>query len=330
MTLTALRALLIAALGATLVQAQTPAPSMPKGTNVLLGRVVEMGTDAPVGGAMVTLIGHFDASGKPATPSPMARGPESPPSLSVMTTADGYFVFRNLPAGLFTAATRAHGYMNNDFPPTVVEIGDSQKPTELQLRVWKYAAIGGRVVDERGEPVTGIPVSALRRVASGGGVLLRRAATGMTDDRGVYRISQLEPGDYVAGVLSTTTTLPVSVAAALDPSAANRSTYTAMRSELIQSGFARTYGCPTCISNSHEGHHVGGFVLQRPGAPLPPAPDGRPLGFANTFYPGTSRARDAIVVLARIGRVAHGPRPVRADSRLPSPSPACSPGPTGR
>ena len=141
MTLTALRVLLIAALGATLLQAQAPAPPMPSGTNVLLGRVVEIGTDAPVGGAMVTLIGHFDASGKPSTPSPIARGPESPPSLSVMTTADGYFVFRNLPAGLFTAATRAHGYMNNDFPPTVVEIRDSQKPTELQLRVWKYAAI---------------------------------------------------------------------------------------------------------------------------------------------------------------------------------------------
>ena len=186
--------------------------------------------------------------------------------------------------------------MDNDFPPTVVEIRDSPHSTELELRVWKYAAIGGRVVDERGEPVTGVPVSALLRVASGSGVLLRHAATGLTDDRGVYRISQLEPGDYTAGVLSTTTTLPASVAAALDPSAANRTTYSAMRLELIQSGFARTYGCPTCISNSHEGHHVGGFVLQRPGAPLPPAPDGRPLGFANTFYPGTSQPREATVV----------------------------------
>lgn len=294
MTLTAPRVLVFAALGATLVQAQAPAPSMPSGTNVLLGRVVEIGTDAPVGGAMVTLIGHFDASGKPATPDPLRR--ELPPSLSVMTTADGYFVFRNLPTGLFTATARAFGYMSQDFPPTVVEIRDSQKPTEMQLRVWKYAAIGGRVVDERGEPVTGVPVSALRRVASSTGILLRRVATGLTDDRGVYRISELAPGDYVAGVLSTTTTLPASVAAALDPSAANRTTYSAMRSELIQSGFGRTYGCPTCISNSHEGHHVGDFVLQRPGAPLPPAPDGRPLGFANTFYPGTSRARDAIVV----------------------------------
>jgi hypothetical protein len=178
----------------------------------------------------------------------------------------------------------------------MVEIRDSQKPAELQVRIWKYAAIGGRVVDERGEPVTGIPVTALRRVASGSGVLLRRVAAGLTDDRGVYRISQLTPGAYVAGILATTTTLPASVAAALDPSAANRATFSAMRLQLIQSAFGRTYGCPTCISNSNEGLHIGDFVMQRPGAPLPPAADGRPLGFANTFYPGTSRPQDAAVI----------------------------------
>ena len=98
MTRTALRALLFVALGATLLRAQAPAPPMPAGTNVLLGRVLEVGTDAPVGGAMVTLIGHFDASGKPAALSPIV-GREVPPTLNVMTTADGYFVFRNLPAG---------------------------------------------------------------------------------------------------------------------------------------------------------------------------------------------------------------------------------------
>ena len=68
MTRTALRTLLVAALSSTLVQAQGPAPPMPAGTNVLVGRVVEVGTDAPVGGAIVTLTGHFDAAGKPATP----------------------------------------------------------------------------------------------------------------------------------------------------------------------------------------------------------------------------------------------------------------------
>jgi len=271
---------------------------MPAGTNVVLGRVIEVGTDAPVGGAIVTLTGHFDAAGKPAAPTLGVRATELPPVVNVMTTADGYFVFRNLPAGMFTAAIRALGYMNSDFPPTLIEIRDSQKPTEVQFRVWRFAAIGGRVVDEHGEPVAGILVSALRRVSTGGDVMLSRAGAGLalTDDRGEYRIAQLPPGDYTAGIFSTTTTLPESVAAALDPSVANRENYMATNRELRQSGFFRTWGCPTCISNSHEGHHVGGFVLQRPGVPLPPAPDGRPLGYANTFYPGTTRAADATTV----------------------------------
>jgi hypothetical protein len=114
MTQAPLRVLVLAALGATLLDAQalTVLP-MPKGTNTLLGRVVEIGNDAPVSGAIVTVIGHFDASGKPAAPDLTSR--EMPPSLNLMTTADGYFVARNLPAGRFTVVTRAHGYMNNEF-----------------------------------------------------------------------------------------------------------------------------------------------------------------------------------------------------------------------
>ncbi|MCC7044566.1 MAG: carboxypeptidase regulatory-like domain-containing protein [Acidobacteria bacterium] len=291
----ALRVLLATALASSVVQAQAPAP-MPDGTNVVLGRVTEIGNNTPVGGAIVTLAGHFDASGRPATPNPGAFGPDLPPSVNVMTTADGYFVVRKLPAGLFTATTRAFGYFNSDFPPTIIELRDSPRPTEVDLRVWKHAAIGGRVVDERGEPIAGIPVSVLRPVASGSGMLLRHIATGLTDDRGEYRLSNLTPGDYAVGVLSTPTTLPSGVAAGLDPSTANREAFLAMSAQLRQSGLLRTYGCPICVSSSHEGHHVSGFVLQRPGLLLPPAPDGRPLGFASTFYPGTTRAADAGVV----------------------------------
>ena len=292
-----LRSLLLAALGTTFAHAQTPVVSMPAGTNVVLGRVIEVGTDAPVGGAIVSLTGHFNAAGKPAAPALGVRATELPPVVNVMTTADGYFVFRNLPAGTFTAAIRALGYVNSDFPPTLVEVRENQKPTEVQFRVWKFAAIGGRVVDERGEPVAGVLVNALRRAPAGGGVLNPSGAgPALTDDRGEYRITQLPPGEYTAGIFSTTTTLPESVAAALDPSVVNRDNYMAMTAELRQSGFFRTWGCPTCISNSHEGHHVAGFVLQRPGVPLPPAPDGRPLGFANTYYPGTTRAADATTV----------------------------------
>ena len=297
MSQAALRVICVVALGVALAHAQIPtAAPMPKGTNTLLGRVVEMGTETPVAGAIVTVIGHFNASGRPATPDAGSR--DLPPSVNLMTTAEGYFVARNLPAGRFSIVTRALGYLNNEFPPSVVEVRDNPKPTEMQLRVWKHAAIGGRVVDERGEPVSGVLVFALRRLATASGVIMRRAGsvTGMTDDRGVYRISQLPPGEYTAGILSTTTTLPGGVAAALDPSAANRDSYNEINAELRVSGFFRTWGCPECISSSHEGHHVGGLVLQRPGSYLPPAPDGRPLGFANTYYPGTSRASEATLI----------------------------------
>jgi protocatechuate 3,4-dioxygenase beta subunit len=279
------------------LHAQAPAPAMPAGTNVLLGRVVEVGTNAPVGGVIVTLTGYFDASGRPArVQQRVGLEPVPLPSKTVMTTPGGDFVFRDLPAGSFSVATRAPGYVEDDYPLTVIELRDNPKPTVVRVRVWKYAVIGGRVVDERGEPVTGIPVTAMQRVVTGGSVQLQNVADELTDDRGVYRIAQLPPGEYVAGVLSSATTLPESVAGAFDPSAGNRDTYNEMRRTLLQSGFTRTYGCPTCISNSHEGHHVNGFVLQRPGVPLPPAPDGRPLGFANTYYPGTTRLSDATAI----------------------------------
>jgi hypothetical protein len=295
MTQNVLRTFLFAVLGAALVHgAPAQAPAMPPGTNVLLGRVVEIGSDAPVGGALVTVIGHFDASGKPATPSPADR--DTPLSVNVMATPDGYFVVRNLPAGRFTATTRAFGYLNNDYPPTVLEIRDSQKPTEVQLHLWKYAAMAGRVVDDQSEPITGVVVSALRRISTGGNPTFRRVANGITDDRGEYRLSQLDPGDYVVGVLSTTTSLPENVAAAFDPSPSNRDVLSAMRTQLIQSGFIRTWGCPICISNGDEGYHAGGFVLQRQGSPFHVAPDGRLLGFANTFYPGMSDLRGATMV----------------------------------
>ena len=58
---------LVVALAATLAgHAQQGAPvPIPKGTNVLLGRVLDVGGDTPVGGAIVTIVGFFDGTGRP-------------------------------------------------------------------------------------------------------------------------------------------------------------------------------------------------------------------------------------------------------------------------
>jgi hypothetical protein len=223
-----------------------------------------------------------------------------------MTTADGYFVFRDLPAGRFRVTVRALGYVNSDFPMKVIELGDSEKLSSVTMRLWAHAAIGGRVIDERGEPVLGMLVNALRRATTGAGVMLSGAGTGVTDDRGVYRIAQLAPGDYVVGVLSTTMTLPVNVAGAMDPSPANRDSYVAMSSELSRAGLFRTYGCPTCWASSSDGIRIGEFVLQRLGPALPLAPGGQPLSFSNALYPGTSNPTEAAVITLASGETRTG------------------------
>ena len=300
-----LRTLLLLVLFAGAAGAQAPVvPPAGTGTNALLGRVVEVGTDTPVAGAVVTLTGPFVLATAPREAVPLANitgGSVAAPSVNVMTTGDGYFVVRNLPSGLFTAAVRAAGYVNSDAPPTIIEVRDSPRPTEHTVRLWRFAAIGGRVTDDHGEPLTGIQVTALSRVGSGNAIGLRPVATELTDDRGEYRIARLTPGDYAVGVLSTTSTVPEDVAAALDPTPANREGASAMSRELIDSLFSRTFGCSTCLNPPNEGQHAGGFVLSRPSLTLPPGPDGRPLGFTNTYYPGTSRPAESGAIVLRSG-----------------------------
>ena len=59
------------------------------------------------------------------------------------------------------------------------------------------SVITGTVLDEHGEAVPGTPVRALRYVMQSGQRTLQSAGSGQTDDRGVYRIYGLQPGDYL-------------------------------------------------------------------------------------------------------------------------------------
>ena len=88
---------LVSALTATL-QAQAPAPDA-NGGHVVLGRVLDVVTDMPIAGAIVTI--------STANADPSRRDPGS---RSVLTTSDGYFVVRGLAAGKYAASAAAFGY----------------------------------------------------------------------------------------------------------------------------------------------------------------------------------------------------------------------------
>ncbi len=178
--------------------AQGPA-TQPAGTGIIVGQVVEAGTGRPVGGAVATIGG--------------------PARAQAMTGADGRFVFRDLPKGTFTITAAKGGYIDGGHgrrrpngPTQPIELADGERAGVLSLPMWRHGAISGTIVDEAGESVVGLTVRVMRRNIISGRRVFAMGAQATTDDRGMYRIPALIPGDYTVVVVSTQTSVPASTA----------------------------------------------------------------------------------------------------------------------
>jgi len=165
-----------------------------------------------------------------------ARGAGGPPSgeQRILTGSDGRFVFHTLPPGQYQLSAALNGYASSlatqagppglamlmaggrgaaANPPSSYAIKESETITDVKLRLWKFAAVTGTVVDDAGEPAVGISVQAMRRTVIGGRARYAPAGMGRTDDRGLYRIGGLLPGDYLIVTPQTQIAVP---AATLD------------------------------------------------------------------------------------------------------------------
>jgi hypothetical protein len=179
-----------------------------QGTSVILGRVVDAGTSAPVPGATVILLAPAAESGRE----------------DVIADSEGRFVFHSLVQGYYRLQAYKAGFVWAEYgqpwpegPFQQLYVSPGQPITEATMRMWKPAAIGGIVLDEAGEPAVGVQVRALQVTIAGGRRLLRPAspaADSLTDDRGVYRIGNLSPGRYYLMAPSTVESAPISTAAA--------------------------------------------------------------------------------------------------------------------
>jgi hypothetical protein len=262
-----------------------------------------MGTDQPVGGAVVTLTGFFDATGKTPERWPQSTfsAPTSIPQFA-MTTTDGYFFFRNLPAGRYSIGANAFGYVADTYPIHLVELQDRNTPTEVPLRLWKTGAISGMVIDDRGEPVVGATVIAFRCETRTSGLALRGGTVDVdTNDRGEYRLAQLPPGRYVVVVTSSSLSLPATLGSAIDASASNRDESWAITTALLKGG-----GAAGIVGGSGEGQRLGDVVLKRSGPPPVLSPGGRLLTYATTLYPGTANPAEATVITIGSGEARSG------------------------
>ena len=186
------------------VVAAHQAPPASTATGLLMGRVVDGTSGRPLGGVTLTI-------SRQATPGATASAGAPLANPRVLTTSDGHFVIANLPPGSFSLTAQKPGYvpgglgrrMATPAAAQTVDLTEGQRRGDLTISLWKHAAIGGRVVDESGEPLIGLRVALLQRVFAGGRWQFLQTGSAVTDDRGIYRLASLIPGDYAGAIFST-------------------------------------------------------------------------------------------------------------------------------
>ena len=254
-----------------------PAGATPAGSGVLTGVILTDTTNPqPVRRATVRLSGEAIAT----------------PRL-VGTNDEGRFVFDRLPAGRFTvSATKAgfvqafHGSTRPGRGPGVpVAVADGQT-VDVAIKLLPGAAITGVITDGRGTPMPGVTVAAVDTRASGATTLPVRV---VTDDRGMYRLFGLAPGEYLVSAL------PQLVPASAMRGGPASTLVTAVTDADVQ--WAKTLG----MAPTPAGAGAGGG----PGQP------GRPITYAPVFYPGTTDAAAAATI-----RVASGEERAGVDMSL--------------
>jgi hypothetical protein len=255
---------------------------------LIVGQVIDATSGRPIAGAIVSVIGAAPR------PSPDGRTASFP---RVLSTSAGRFLFRELPRGTFSITATKAGYVDGASgrrrpggPSQPITLAEGERIGDLVIRMWKDAAIAGSVVDEMGEPVVGVQVRAFRREFAGGrprfvtgGARVQPSA--ITDDRGMYRLGTLVPGDYVVATGGRPVAMSVSMAQEFQG-----------RSDNADLGPVALPGTP---SSTQVGNVAYGLGF---GAPIPaPTRDGRLFVYPQTFYPSVSTFSQAMVVSVGAG-----------------------------
>jgi hypothetical protein len=157
------------------------------GTASISGRVVTGSPPTPLSDADLTVYGQ------------VGRVPAS-----ARTDADGRYTIRDLPAGLYTVTARRGGYLQLQYgqlrsfePGTPLQLDAGDTLTGVDFQLPRGAVLTGTVFDQHGQPAVGVRVAVQRyQFVSGRWDMVGIGRDDSTDDRGVYRLFGLPPGDY--------------------------------------------------------------------------------------------------------------------------------------
>lgn len=181
-------------LGSVIVGAQAPRRDVAPvkvGSGVVRGRVLSAVDKSPIRKARVGVSGGATE-----------RDP-------VYSDGEGRFEIGALPAGRYSVTAAKAGFATTTFGttgfldrPATVVVTDATVTDRIDLLMPRGAAIMGRVLDDLGDPVVGLNVTAGHIAKAGGRSRLVTALSVQTDDLGEYRLGGLAAGSYIVSVSS--------------------------------------------------------------------------------------------------------------------------------
>jgi hypothetical protein len=218
-----------------------------------------------------------------ATPQPLRRAVVTLNGLGVtvgrtaITDDLGRFVFSSLPAGRFSLMVTKAAYITTYYrnrrpgrsPAVPIPLETGQQLTGVTLRMPRGAVITGVVRDRDGRapPMASVQASLVQTIGGERTVNRQLSGSGYVDERGVYRVYGLVPGDYVVSV----SVMPMFSSDVVRLTTADD----IVRAEItVREASAAT----------------------APKSATPPTVDEPPLGYATVWYPGTADFANSAVV----------------------------------
>jgi hypothetical protein len=166
--------------------AQTTQPADANSLARVEGRVMNSATGEPLRKAEVLV--HGGAGGE----------------YSATTDAAGHFAVERIAPGNYTITIQHQNFAPVNYGATrpgmlgtPVALAAGQSLSAIEVKLTPFGVISGKVVDEDGDPVSGVLITVMRwGYLRGARQLVNAGSGGSTDDRGQFRIHNLATGRY--------------------------------------------------------------------------------------------------------------------------------------